>query len=72
MDRNLLFSGKVTSWAFTATGTERENFVHARYECVMSRYPYFWNGLIEVSPEVKQRLTEKHRAHLMEMFGFSV
>ncbi len=30
------------------TGTEREHFIHVMCLCIMDRYPYFWNGLIEV------------------------
>ncbi len=67
-----VFPGNPTSWAFTDTGTEREHYVHARYGCIMERYPYFWNGLVEMDADLIPKLTEEHRAHLMEMFGLRI
>ena len=65
-------SDKFMSFAYSAVGTEREHYMHARYECIMIRYPYFWMGLIHVAEEEKRRLTDKHRAHMMHMFGISI
>ncbi len=38
----------------------------------MQGYAYFWNGLIKIAENLKPRLTEEHRGHMLEMFGLGI
>ncbi len=56
-------------WGHSSRNDQREHMLHARYQCIKPRYPYFWNEMLKIPDEVKQSFTEKHKAHIYEMFG---
>uniref|UniRef100_A0A0N4UPL1 VEFS-Box domain-containing protein n=1 Tax=Dracunculus medinensis TaxID=318479 RepID=A0A0N4UPL1_DRAME len=50
----------------------QKRYIHARLECVLSRYEYFTTvDFLSISPDVRMRLTDAHQQYLSVEFGCS-
>jgi hypothetical protein len=50
----------------------RNTFYCCNVKCVKPRHPYFWNGRVNITKEVKQRLSAIHKAFRQEKLHIHV
>ena len=49
--------------------TMQYRLTHARYSCVIGRYPYFFAKHLVADAEVKEKLSTVHERHLADHLG---
>jgi hypothetical protein len=52
------------------TAKESEVPLHARYDCIVQRYPFFSVHLIKIPAVTRHFLAEVHKQWLYEQFGY--
>ncbi len=50
----------------------RQAFTHARYACVLERYPYYWERMAKVDQKVEYRLSAEQKKHIYQQLAISV
>ncbi len=58
-------------WVWS-TRAMRLHYIHACYSCIISRYPYFWSGLLKADNAVRRRLSGDQINHANQQLAFFI